>query len=134
LSLIWMISRYFYPCYSFYFFTWHLFSNCWFYYLYMLLVFLLSLYLLFMHCYCFTYVNCIVLHSFILVSCLLYLLCHSCLCDDVSYSTISWRARVCVCILHNKHPFKTASLSTNSKQFKTRMKQLLITLVKNSYY
>ena len=34
-----------------------------------------------MHCYCFTIGNCIVLHSFTLVSCLLYLLCHSHLCD-----------------------------------------------------
>jgi len=56
-------------------------SNHCFYYLCMLPVILLSLYSLFVHCYCFTDVNFTVLHSFTFVPCLLYLLCHSRLCD-----------------------------------------------------
>jgi hypothetical protein len=105
--VIWKIGCYFYPFYSFYFFTWHAFSNCWFYYLYMSPVFLLFVYLLFIHCYCFTNANCIVLHSFILISCLLYLLRHSCFCDvliltcfifNCHFTDAGFVKRVCVCV------------------------------------
>jgi len=39
------------------------------------------LYIYYLYTVSFTIVNCIVLHSITLVSCLLYLLCHSCMCD-----------------------------------------------------
>ena len=49
----------------------------------------------------FTDVNCILLHSFKLVSCLLHLLCHSCLCE-ISISTCfinsADRYWMCVCV------------------------------------
>ena len=89
-----------------FFFTWHVFSNCWFYHSYMLPVILLFVYLLFMHCYCFTNANCIVLHSFVRISCLLYLLCHLCFCDililtcfifNCQFTDVGFVKHVCVC-------------------------------------
>jgi len=94
------------------------FSNCCLYYLYMLHALQLSLYSLFIHSYCFTTVNCIVLHSLILVSCLL---CHSCLCDVLILTHFHiqlsanrcWSCEtyiyiyVCVCVCKQKKDIKT---------------------------
>jgi hypothetical protein len=66
-----------------------------------------------MHCYCFTIGNCTVLHSFTLISCLLYLLCHSRLCDFFILTCFIFNCQLthvefvkhvclCVCVQQNK--------------------------------
>jgi hypothetical protein len=56
---------------------------------------------------CCTEVNFMVMHSFILASCLLYLLCYSCLCDvliltcflfNCQLTDVGFVKRVCVCV------------------------------------
>ena len=66
---------------------------------------ILTMYLLFMYCYCLTLVNCIVLQYVILVSCLIYLLCHSLFCDVLILTCFMfncqltcWICETCVCV------------------------------------
>ena len=72
----------------------------------MLPVFLLFVYLLFMHCYYFANANCIVLHSFIRISCLVIFLmsfmCLWCFDFDLFHIQLSvhlcWICEMCVCV------------------------------------
>jgi hypothetical protein len=105
MSIIWKTGHYFYHLFSFYLFTWHVFSNCWFYYLYMLPVFLLFIIyalLLFYQCklYCtaFFYLYIMSYICYVIHASVMFWFWH------VSYSAVSspmldlWNARACVCV------------------------------------